>query len=112
YACRISLLRRRKGRFGRRPIRFPRWTKIPLSAKGQYSPMEDGPDARASLAKAAAPFAVLSLLPVALSGSAPFHASAALRPISFAPQAESSAGGFPWSSPRFAALHSDRGHVI
>ena len=74
--------------------------------------MEDGPDARASLAKAAAAFAVLSLLPVALSGSAPFHASAALRPISFAPQAESSAGVFPWSSPLFAAFQYDRGQVL
>src|SRR5256885_2105249 len=74
--------------------------------------MEDGPGARANLAKAAAAFVVLSLLPVALSGSAPSHASAALRPISFALQAESSAGVFPWSSPLFAAFQYDRGQVL
>src|SRR5437016_12926410 len=74
--------------------------------------MEDGPGARANLAKAAAAFAVLSLLPVALSGSAPSHASAALRPISFALQVESSAGVFPWSSPLFAAFQYDRGQVL
>jgi len=74
--------------------------------------MEDGPGARANLAKAAAAFAVLSLLPVALSGSAPSHVSAALRPISFALQAESSAGVFPWSSPLFASFQYDRGQVL
>src|SRR5207237_6852612 len=65
-----------------------------------------------SLAKAAAAFAVLSLLPVALRGSAAVHAPASLRPISFAPQAESSAGVFPWSSPLFAAFQYDRGEVL
>ncbi|TLZ92969.1 MAG: hypothetical protein E6K04_03525 [Methanobacteriota archaeon] len=74
--------------------------------------MEDGPGARTNLAKAAAAFAVLSLLPVALSGSAPSHVSAALRPISFALQAESSAGVFPWSSPLFASFQYDRGQVL
>src|SRR6266508_255210 len=44
--------------------------------------MEDGKGACANLAKAAAAFTVLSLLPVALSGSAPSHASAGLLPIS------------------------------
>src|SRR5256885_17193979 len=74
--------------------------------------MEDGPGAGANPAKAAAAFVVLSLLPVALSGSASSHASAALRPISFALQAESSAGVFPWSSPLFAAFQYDRGQVL
>ena len=60
--------------------------------------MEDGPGARANLAKAAVALTVLSLLPVALSGY-PSHASTGLRPISFAMQPESSAGVFPWSSP-------------
>jgi len=74
--------------------------------------MEDGPGARAHLARVAAALTVLSLLPVALSGSAPSHASAALRPISFAMQAESSAGVFPWSSQLFAAFRYDRGSVL
>src|SRR2546428_12273058 len=74
--------------------------------------MEDGPGARANLAKAAVALTVLSLLPVALSGSAPSHASAGLRPISFAMQSESSAGVFPWSSPLFAAFRYDRGQVL
>src|SRR5206468_4111338 len=43
---------------------------------------EDGTDARAFLAKAAATFTVLSLLPVALSGSSPSHASPVLPHIS------------------------------
>ncbi len=74
--------------------------------------MEDGLAARANLARVAAALTVLSLLPVALSGSAPSHASAALRPISFAMQAESSAGVFPWSSQLFAAFRYDRGQVL
>src|SRR6266704_4909974 len=45
--------------------------------------MEDGKGACANLAKAAAALTVLSLLPVALSGSAPSHASAGLLPISW-----------------------------
>ncbi len=46
--------------------------------------MEDGKgDACANLAKAAAALTVLSLLPVALSGSAPSHASSGLLPISW-----------------------------
>src|SRR6266566_6684856 len=44
--------------------------------------MEDGKGACANLAKAAAAFTVLSLLPVAFGGSAPSHASAGLLPIS------------------------------
>ena len=73
--------------------------------------MEDGPGARAFLAKAAAAFTVLSLLPVALSGSAPSHASPALRPISSwdlggaAPVDASSA------TPLFASFTYDRGQV-
>ena len=74
--------------------------------------MEDGPGARASLAKTAAALAMLLLLPVALSGSAPSHASAALLPISFGTRAGSSAGVFPWSSPLFAAFRYDRGQVL
>jgi hypothetical protein len=73
--------------------------------------MEDGPDACAHLAKAAAALAVLSLLPVALSGSAPSHASAVLRPISSLVPSDS-AGVFPWSSPLFAAFRYDRGQVL
>ena len=45
--------------------------------------MEAGKGACANLAKAAAALTVLSLLPVALSGSAPSHASAGLLPISW-----------------------------
>src|SRR2546422_3475896 len=100
-----------KSKFGPRPNQFPRWTKIPLSPKGQSYPMEDGPGARANLAKAAVALTVLSLLPVALSGY-PSHASTGLRPISFAMQPESSAGVFPWSSPLFAAFRYDRGQVL
>jgi hypothetical protein len=73
--------------------------------------MEDGSDARANLAKAAALITVLSFLPVALSGSAPSHASAVLRPISSAIHTETAAGVFPWSSPLFAAFRYDRGEV-
>ncbi len=74
--------------------------------------MEDGTDARAFLAKAAATFTVLSLLPVALSGSAPSHASAALRSIS-----SSSAFGstpvddVPWPTSLFASFTYAHGVV-
>src|SRR3972149_6411923 len=44
--------------------------------------MEDGPGACAFLWKAAAALTVLSLLPIAFSGTAPSHAPAALLPIS------------------------------
>src|SRR5437762_13086417 len=74
--------------------------------------MEDGPDACAHLARAAAALAVLSLLPVALHGSAPSHASAVLPPISSLVPSADSAGVFPWSSPLFAAFRYDRGQVL
>src|SRR5205809_6445166 len=74
--------------------------------------MEDGTDACAHLAKAAAALAVLSLLPVALHGSAPSHASAVLPPISSLVPSADSAGVFPCSSPLFAPLRYDRGQVL
>jgi hypothetical protein len=74
--------------------------------------MEDGPGACAYLAKVAAALTVLSLLPVALSGSAPSHASAVLRPISLAAQSDAEAGVFPWSSQLFAAFRYDHGQVL
>ena len=74
--------------------------------------MEDGTDACAHLAKAAAALAVLSLLAVALSGFAPSHASAVLPPISSVVPSADSAGVFPWSSPLFAAFRYDGGQVL
>src|SRR5438876_12211514 len=74
--------------------------------------MEDGTDACAHLAKAAAALAVLSLLAVALSGFAPSHASAVLPPISSVVPSVDSAGVFPWSSPLFAAFRYDGGQVL
>src|SRR3989442_14833902 len=72
---------------------------------------EDGTDARAFLAKAAATFTVLSFLPVALSGFAPSHASPVLRPISAADLGGVSAGDIPWPTALFAAFTYDRGLV-
>src|SRR5947209_18828315 len=66
--------------------------------------MEGGTDARAFLAKAAATFAVLSLLPVALSGSAPSHASAALRTISSSDFGAVPIAAVPWSPSLFASF--------
>src|SRR5207237_9922027 len=74
--------------------------------------MEDGTEACAHLAKAAAALAVLSLLAVALSGFAPSHASAVLPPISSVVPSADSAGVFPWSSPLFAAVRYDGGQVL
>jgi len=73
---------------------------------------EDGTDARAFLAKAAATFAVLSLLPVALSGSAPSHASPVLRPISDSDLGGVPVGDIPWPTALFAAFTYERGHVL
>src|SRR5712692_6269036 len=74
--------------------------------------MEDGTDARAFLAKAAATFTVLSLLPVALSGSAPSHASPVLRPISASDLGGVPVGDIPWPDALFAAFTYDRGLVL
>src|SRR2546426_4429672 len=71
--------------------------------------MEDGTDARAFLAKAAATFTVLSLLPVALSGSAPSHASAALRTISSSDFGAVPIGDVPWSTSLFASFTYEHG---
>src|SRR5438128_340681 len=71
--------------------------------------MEGGTDARAFLAKAAATFAVLSLLPVALSGSAPSHASAALRTISSSDFGAVPIGDVPWSTSLFASFTYEHG---
>src|SRR2546425_10590688 len=72
---------------------------------------EDGTDARAFLAKAAATFTVLSFLPVALSGFAPSHASPVLRPTSAADLVVASVGDLPWPTALFAAFTYDRGLV-
>jgi hypothetical protein len=74
--------------------------------------MEDGTDARAFLAKAAATFTVLSLLPVALSGSAPSHASAALRPISLLSSGGTPVGEVSWSTSLFASFTYQHGVVF
>src|SRR5256712_5188135 len=71
--------------------------------------MEDGTDARAFLAKAAATFTVLSLLPVALSGSAPSHASAALRTISLSDFGAVPIGDVPWPTSLFASFTYEHG---
>src|SRR2546430_16179641 len=71
--------------------------------------MEDGTEARAFLAKAAATFAVLSLLHVALSGSAPSHASAALRTISSSDFGAVPIGDVPWSTSLFASFTYEHG---
>src|SRR3989449_3289767 len=73
---------------------------------------EDGTDARAFLAKAAATFTVLSLLPVALSGFAPSHASPVLRPISDFDLGGVPVGDIPWPAALFAAFTYDRGLVL
>src|SRR2546426_4277644 len=73
---------------------------------------EAGTDARAFLAKAAAPFTVLSLPPVALSGSAPSHAPPVLRPISEAAPGGPPVGDVPWPMALFAAFTYDRGLVL
>src|SRR3989475_7283252 len=73
---------------------------------------EDGTDARAFLAKAAATFTVLSLLPVALSGSAPSHASPVLRPISDFDLGGVPVGDITWPTALFAAFTYDRGLVF
>src|SRR5256886_207287 len=73
---------------------------------------EDGTDARAFLAKAAATFTVLSLLPVALSGSAPSHASPVLRPISDSDLGGVPVGDVPWPTALFAAFTYQRGLVL
>src|SRR5947209_15496262 len=73
---------------------------------------EDGTDARAFLAKAPATFTVLSLLPVALSGSAPSHASPVLRPISDSDLGGVPVGDIPWPAALFAAFTYDRGLVL
>lgn len=74
--------------------------------------MEDGTGARAFLAKAAATFAVLSLLPVALSGSAPSHAPPALRPISPSEVSGAPAANATWSTALFAAFTYNPGQVV
>src|SRR5947209_4238071 len=71
--------------------------------------MEGGTDARAFLAKAAATFTVLSLLPVALSGSAPSHASVALRTISSSDFGAVPLGDVPWSTSLFASFTYEHG---
>src|SRR5206468_10920932 len=73
---------------------------------------EDGTDARAFLAKAAATFTVLSLRPVALSESAPSHASPVLRPILDSDPAGVPVGDIPWPPAFFAAFTSDRAPVL
>src|SRR2546425_3666660 len=73
---------------------------------------EDGTDARAFLAKAAATFTVLSFLPVALSGFAPSHASPVLRPISDFDLGGVAVGDIPWPTALFAAFTYDRGLVL
>src|SRR5437899_12444430 len=65
---------------------------------------EDGTDARAFLARAAATFTVLSLLPVALSGSSPSLASPVLRPISDSDLGGVPGGDIPWPSAMFSAV--------
>src|SRR6266571_6862946 len=75
--------------------------------------MEAGQGACANLAKAAAAFTVLSLLPLALSGSAPSHASAGLRPISAEDLSQVSAphdGGV--TSFLFGSFAYDQGRVV
>src|SRR2546421_9758972 len=73
---------------------------------------EDGTDARAFLAKAAATLTVLSLLPVALSGSAPSRASPVLRPISDSDLGGVPVGDIPWPTALFAAFTYDHGLVL
>src|SRR6266487_2059890 len=77
--------------------------------------MEDGKGACANLAKAAAAFTVLSLLPVALSGSAPSHAPSGLLPISSSavPSASIDADT-PYSSLLFGSFeyNQTRGDVL
>ncbi len=73
--------------------------------------MEDGKGACANLAKAAAAFTVLSLLPVALSGSAPSHASAGLLPISWSGQQSGPIDAeTPYSSLLFGSFAYDPAH--
>ena len=74
--------------------------------------MEDGRGACAFLAKAAAAFTVLSLLPVALSGLAPSHASTALRHL-YPTSADSAApaDNVPWSTSLFGAFSFQGGEV-
>jgi len=55
---------------------------------------------------------VLSLLPVALSGSAPSHASPVLRPISDSDLGGVPVGDIPWPTALFAAFTYERGHVL
>ncbi len=74
--------------------------------------MEDGRGACAYLAKAAAAFTVLSLLPVALSGSAPSHVSPGLLPISTSDATLAPASGdVPFVTSLFATFGYDRGLV-
>src|SRR5439155_385762 len=72
---------------------------------------EDGTDARAFLAKAAATFTVLSLIPVALSGSAPSHASPVLRPISDSDGGSAPVGDLPWPAGLFE-IRSEMARVV
>ena len=55
---------------------------------------------------------MLSLIPVALSGSAPSHASPVLRPISDSDGGSAPVGDIPWPTALFAAFTYDRGHVL
>lgn len=79
--------------------------------------MEDGEGACAFLAQAAAALTVLTLLPVAVSGTAPSHASAALRSISVVdpwdgPIAGPAAGDVDWSTGLFASFTYTEGQVV
>ena len=55
---------------------------------------------------------MLSLLPVALSGFAPSHASPVLRPISDSDLGGVAVGDIPWPTALFAAFTYDRGLVL
>jgi len=74
--------------------------------------MQVGRDTRVHLATAAAAFTVLSLLPIALSGSAPSHTAAGLHDLSLGALADASVGILPRSNELFAAFQYDRGQVF
>ncbi|HKW43153.1 MAG TPA: hypothetical protein VJP06_03110 [Thermoplasmata archaeon] len=73
--------------------------------------MEDGRAACAYLAQAAAAITVLSLLPLAFSGSAPSHGAPALLPISASDSSAAPTGSAPFVSSLFASFSYDRGRV-
>lgn len=98
--------------FEGRPNEFPPRTKTAISRRILFGSMEGGKGARASLAKAAAALTMLSLLPAALSGSAPSLASIALPnllPLAADPTAP--ADNVPWSTSLFGAFSYDGGEV-